>query len=167
MIFHTTENGKHPQHSFNEQNRNENRENIEHFDNNAHSIKTEDISSTFQSIHLADTLPITSPLRSNINSNLLTKQRTPQPANQETKDFNVVRAGKLYEAKQKLRMEEKERIEREQRKFKSKKAPNFSAIHAALDQKKQKDDYQITVPHTPLVVKHNKEFKARWQKRVS
>lgn len=110
-----------------------------------------------------------SPLRNNNLPNLKTKERTPKQMDKvpETKDFNVVRVGKQYEQRKKARMEELERIEREKRKFRSKPAPNFSAIHAAMDNKRAEFQQKLTIPSTPLVVKHDREMKQLWQKRVS
>lgn len=110
-----------------------------------------------------------SPLRNNNNrANLRTKPVTPKAKDdKDNRDFNVIRAGKLYEERKKHRMEELERIEREKRKFHSKPAPNFRAIHAAQEQKKCDRPMKVTIPKTPLAIKHDREIKQIWQKRVS
>lgn len=125
------------------------------------------MSSEIESIQL-NNVP-SSPLRNNNRANLRTEPITPKAKDykKDNKDFNVVRAGKLYEERKKQRMEELERIEREKRKFHSKPAPNFRAIHAAQEHNKIERPMKVTIPTTPLAIKHDREHKQRWQKRVS
>lgn len=87
-------------------------------------------------------------------------------AGNEKKEFNVVRFAKVYDLKKKAMLENIERKEREQRMFHSKKAPNFQAIHAAVDRKRQQHSPKITCPTTPSVLKRYRETQERLQKKV-
>lgn len=82
------------------------------------------------------------------------------------KEFNVVRFVKVYDLKKKAVMENIERKEREQRMFHSKKAPNFQAIHAAVERKRQETSPKITCPTTPSVLRRHREAQERVQKKV-
>lgn len=130
------------------------------------SVDSAYVSSQIECIQLNNVQ--SSPLRNNNRANLRTKPVTPKTRdNKDNNVFNVVRAGKFYEDRKKQRLEELEKIEREKRKFHSKPAPNFRAIHAAQEHKKCERPMKVTIPTTPLAIKHDREIKLRWQKRVS
>lgn len=80
---------------------------------------------------------------------------------------NVVFAGQLYEQRRKLRMQQLERTEREQRKFHAKKVPNFNSIHAAQGAKLAAEEPKFTVPVTPKVVHHHRKNLERVRAKVS
>lgn len=153
----------------------ENEENIEKNPNanpNANAVNTPEsvdsdyLSSEIECIQLNNVQ--SPPLQNDNRANLRTKPVTPKSKDdKDHKDFNVVRAGKLYEERKKQRMEELEKVERAKRKFHSKPAPNFRAIHAAQEQKKYERPMKVTIPTTPLAIKHDREIKQLWQKRVS
>lgn len=184
FILHSAE--KHPEHSAVKAKKQEskikteemhaNDENEEHIENNTNAnpnavntpkfVDSDYLSSEIERIRLNNIQ--SSPLQNNNRANLRTKPITPKAKDdKDNKDFNVVRAGKLYEERKKQRMEELEKVEREKRKFQSKPAPNFRAIHAAQEHKKSDRPMKVTIPTTPLAIKHDREIKQRWQKRVS
>lgn len=69
---------------------------------------------------------------------------------------NVVKAGRIYEQKKQLRMEQLAQKEREQRRFHAKPCPNFSSIHAAKA-KGAVEEPKFTVPKTPQVIRHHRK----------
>lgn len=85
---------------------------------------------------------------------------------QKKKEFNVVRFARIYDLKKKCKREAIEKQEREQRKFHSKPAPDFNAIHAATERKRQQQSPKITCPSTPSVLKRHREAQERLQKKV-
>lgn len=79
----------------------------------------------------------------------------------------VYKFTEIYDAKKKARMEEIREREKKQRQFHSHPAPNFRAIHAAVERKKQQLSPQITCPVTPAVLRRHKETQERIKKMVS
>lgn len=59
-----------------------------------------------------------------------------------------------------------EQKERQQRQFHSKPAPNFHAIHTAVERKKIQHPTKYTCPETPTVVRRHREAQERLQKKV-
>lgn len=86
-------------------------------------------------------------------------------ATHNPKIFNVVLAGKLYEEKKKLRMEQLIKKEREQRIFHAKPAPDFNYIHA--HQKRAPEEPKYTIPTTPNVVHHHRKNMEKTKAKVS
>lgn len=86
--------------------------------------------------------------------------------NKSDKDFNVVRFAKIYDVKKKTMLDAIQQKEREQRAFHSKPAPNFQAIHAAVDRKRQQVSAKVTCPLTPSVLRRHAEKKLVLQKQV-
>lgn len=84
----------------------------------------------------------------------------------KTKDFNVVKYGAVYEKKQKQRVALEDKRLKEQRMFTSKPAPNFNAIHAAQEQKRNQEPIRFTVPSTPKVLHRHREGVERMRKKV-
>lgn len=80
---------------------------------------------------------------------------------------NAVFVGQLYEQRRKLRMQQIERKEREQRKFHAKNVPNFNSIHAAQSAKQATEEPKITIPVTPKVVHHHLKNLERVRAKVS
>lgn len=80
---------------------------------------------------------------------------------------HVYLAGQIYEQKKKLRMQELERKEREQRQFHAKRAPDFNSIHAARNAKKVVQEHKHTIPTTPKVVHNHRKEMERIQAKVN
>lgn len=74
---------------------------------------------------------------------------------------------KIYDEKKKQRLEKLQEKEKQQRQFHSHPAPNFRAIHAAAQRKKQQIPLPITCPSTPAVVKRHKEKQEQIKKLVN
>lgn len=83
------------------------------------------------------------------------------------KEFHVVQFTKIYELKKEAKMKAIEQRERAQRRFQSKPAPDFNAIHAKVARKREEQIPKITCPQTPLVLKRNRDAQERLQKHVS
>lgn len=106
------------------------------------------------------------PLRS---KSLVDNQRAKAPAavNGSNKPgFNVCKFSQIYDAKKKARLQSIQQIEKKQREFRSQPAPNFRAIHAATERKREHLSPQITCPATPAVLKRHKETQERLKKKV-
>lgn len=108
--------------------------------------------------------PIQNNIRSDGESNDF-KVHYVQPTS--SKDFNVVHYAQFYEQRKKLKSQQEEKRLQELRKFTSKPAPNFQAIHAAQEQKRNQQEPKFTIPTTPLVVHHHREHLQRIRRRVS
>lgn len=83
------------------------------------------------------------------------------------REFNVVKYAKIYDGKKKAAMEAIDQKERAQRLFHSKPAPNFHAIHAAVECKRHQQPSKVTCPSTPSVLRRHTEKQAKLQKQVS
>lgn len=95
------------------------------------------------------------------------RPRAPVAVNGNNKpEFNVCKFSQIYEAKKKARMEGIQQVEKKQRQFRSQPAPNFRAIHAAGERKREQLSPQITCPATPAVLKRHKETQERLKKKV-
>lgn len=92
--------------------------------------------------------------------------KTPSKPAESDREFNVVRFAKIYDGKKKAMLNAIQQKEREQRLFHSKPAPNFHAIHAAVERKRQHQPVRITCPKTPSVLRRHEESKERLQKQV-
>lgn len=94
------------------------------------------------------------------------QQQKKNEATKPLKDFNVIKFSQLYEAKRKMKMQIIEQKERAQRQFHSKPAPNFQAIHTAVERKKVQNPVKFTCPETPTVIRRHREAQERLQKKV-
>lgn len=90
-----------------------------------------------------------------------------QPTSNNSKEFNVVHYARFYEERKKLKLKQEEKRLQEQRRFISKPAPNFHAIHVAQQQKRLQQEPKFTIPTTPGVVHHHRERMEQIRKRVS
>lgn len=113
-----------------------------------------------------------SPIANNLAAKLGPKSKPkPKPVRNHAPNRpnvpNVVFTGQLYEQRRKMRMQQLERIEREQRKFHAQKVPNFSSIHAAQGAKLAAEEPKFTIPVTPKVVHHHRKNLERVRAKVS
>lgn len=90
----------------------------------------------------------------------------PIETNKNDKDFNVVRFVKIYDVKKREMLHAIQQKEREQRLFHSKPAPNFQAIHAAVERKRHQQAPKVTIPMTPIVLRRHAEKQVQLQKHV-
>lgn len=97
----------------------------------------------------------------------LTRSASTSSVKSQSQGPSVYKFTEIYDQKKKLRVEQQRVKERQQRQFHSQPAPNFRAIHAAVDRKKQQISPQITCPKTPAVLRRHKEAQEKIQKMVN
>lgn len=140
----------------------ENKKDTDGIENRGNSIESESLSSSLDDVHI-----------NQIKSQQTitekgTGTRPLAPHNSKDQHIpNVIKSIQLYEEKKKMRMQKIQTIEREQRKFHAKPAPNFGAIHEARAQKRSLEDMKYTVPVTPKVVHTHRKNMERLQAKVS
>lgn len=100
------------------------------------------------------------------NNDIKREPKSTDPSNGD-REFTVVRFTKIYDVRKKAMLNAVQQKEREQRMFHSKPAPNFQAIHAAVERKRQQQAPKVTCPITPIVMRRHAEKQAQLQKQVS
>lgn len=139
-----------------------NKKNTDSIENRGNSVESESLSSSLDDVHI-------NPIKS---QQTITEKRTGTrplaPHNSKDEHIpNVIKSIQIYEEKKKMRMQKIQTIEREQRKFHAKPAPNFGAIHEARAQKRSLEDMKYTIPITPKVVHTHRKNLERLQAKVN
>lgn len=133
---------------------------------NNFNVGKDDNSTETKEYEEAETIPLKNLNIVHTSPNARPATSQPRVAMAETKEFNVVKFGHIYDAKRKAVQQAIEQREKQQRKFHSHPAPNFNVIHAAADRKRQMQPPKYTVPMTPMVVRRHRETLEKVQKKV-
>lgn len=137
----------------------ENKQNDFEIMKRSNSIDSEKLSSSLEDVH--------NDAAQAQHSNMSRREGTKPLTAHNSLVPNVVEIGKLYEQKKQLRYRQTLQKEREQRKFHAKPAPNFAAIHAAHTKRREMDEPKITIPVTPNVVLHHRQYLEKIRAKVS